>query len=299
MFKRFSLFLLTNILVIAMVSLVTSLLGIQGYLTSQGINYTALAIFCALWGTGGAIVSLLLSKFMAKKMMGVRVIDVEQMGPSERHLVGMVHRLAERAGLSGMPEVGVYDSQEVNAFATGPFRNSSLVAVSTGLLANMSEDEVEGVLGHEVTHVANGDMVTMTLIQGVINAFAMFFSRIVAYVISSALSSRDEGGGGMSYVIFFMLSIVFDIFFTFLGSFVTAAFSRWREFRADAGGARLAGRQKMIAALQRLQATSEVEDKRGPSIATLKISHRGGIMALLSTHPSLDIRIERLTSGGY
>ena len=206
----------------------------------------------------------------------------------------MIYHLASKAGLKKMPEVGIYHSPELNAFATGPSKNNSLVAVSSGLLMNMNRNEVEGVLGHEISHIANGDMVTMTLVQGVVNAFAMFFSRIFAYAISIALSRDDEKSGEFSYLTFSILTIIFDILFTMLGSILVASYSRWREYRADAGGAKLAGREKMIEALQRLQRTADIEDDRAPYLAALKIAHHNSWLAIFSTHPPMEKRIERL-----
>jgi heat shock protein HtpX len=193
MFKRVLLFLGTNILVIATISIVTHLLGLDTYLTTHGINYQSLAIFCAFWGSAGAFISLLMSKFIAKKSMGVQVIDPNAtQTDEERNILDIVHGLARRAGLKTLPEVGIYQSPELNAFATGPTKNNSLVAVSSGLLQRMNRDEIEGVLGHEISHVTNGDMVTMTLLQGVINAFALFLSRIIAYVLSMGAAGRDN-----------------------------------------------------------------------------------------------------------
>lgn len=297
MFKRVALFLLTNILVIATISIVLSLLGVHGYLARHGIDYKALLIFCTVWGMGGAFISLLISRWMAKFQLGVNVIDPPTASGEAAWLVSTVHRLARQAGLKKMPEVGIYDSPELNAFATGPSKNRSLVAVSSGLLQNMNHDEVEGVLGHELTHVSNGDMVTMMLIQGVVNAFALFLSRILSYAISSAMSRDNDG---FSYLAYYGFTILFDILFTILGSIVTATFSRWREYRADAGGARLAGRGKMISALQRLKAGVEIQDPRSPALSSLKISglNKGlGIIALFASHPPLDERIKRLQKG--
>ncbi len=302
MFKRVLLFLGTNILVIATISIVTHLLGLHTYLTTHGINYQSLAIFCAFWGTEGAFISLLMSKFIAKKSMGVQIIDTTHgtQTEEERNILDIVHGLARKAGLKTMPEVGIYQSPELNAFATGPTKNSSLVAVSSGLLQKMNRDEIEGVLGHEISHVTNGDMVTMTLLQGVINAFALFLSRIIAYVLSMGTAARDDnqesiaGPGPM----FYMLTMVFDVLFTLLGSILVATFSRYREYRADKGGANLAGRNNMISALQALQRTMEPEDARAPSLANLKISHKDtGFRALFSTHPPLTLRIARLQEG--
>lgn len=298
MFKRVLLFLGTNLLVITTISIVTHLLGLHAYLTAHGINYLSLAIFCVFWGTAGAFISLLMSKFIAKKSMGVQVIDPNaKQTEEERSLLDIVHDLARKAGLKTLPEVGIYPSPELNAFATGPTKNSSLVAVSSGLLQKMNRDEIEGVLGHEISHITNGDMVTMTLLQGVINAFALFLSRIIAYVISMGAAGRDTNqepiaGPGP---LFFMLTMVFDVLFTLLGSILVATFSRYREYRADRGGASLVGSNNMISALRALQRTMEPEDARAPSLANLKISHKStGFRALFSSHPPLALRITRL-----
>lgn len=294
MFKRVLLFLGTNLLVITTISLITNLLGLKPYLTAYGINYSQLAIFCAIWGTAGAFISLLLSKFIAKMAMGVVIIDPKRANSNEQFLVNIVYQLARKAGISKMPEVGIYHSPELNAFATGPSKNNSLVAVSSGLLSNMNQEEIEGVLGHEVSHIANGDMVTMMLVQGVINAFALFLSRVVAYAISVAMSRNNEKND-ISYMTFSILTLIFDILFTLLGSILVAAYSRWREYRADRGGAKLAGKQKMINALKRLQQGIGIEDDRAPSLAAFKIAHRSSWFELFSSHPPLEKRIERLT----
>jgi len=239
---------------------------------------------------------------MAKWMMGVKVIPPNAMDPTLRELVDTVHGLARGAGLPKLPEVGVYESDDVNAFATGPTKSRALVAVSTGFLNRMGDREVAGVLGHEVAHIANGDMVTMTLIQGVINAFVMFLSRVLAFVVSQALRSRDDrdsGGGWLQ----FLLVMVFQIVFSILGSIVVCWFSRWREFRADAGGARLAGRENMINALRALgrlhdPEVAAAEAKHAQAFQSLKISgKRGGFLSLLSTHPPIEERIARLEQG--
>lgn len=295
--KRIILFLATNLLVIATISIICTLFGITGYLNKHGIDYQMLAGFCLIWGFGGAFISLLLSKFMAKMAMGVVIINPRTATENEHYLLDMVHRLAKQAGLTTMPEVGVYHSQEVNAFATGPTKNNSLIAVSSGLLNSMNRNEVEGVLAHEVSHIANGDMVTMTLVQGVINAFALFLSRIIAYAISMASSRDGEHHNDTPGMAYYLLTMLFDIIFTLLGSILVAAFSRWREYRADAGGAKLAGRDKMVAALQRLKAGAGMEDDSAPSLATLKISHHPAWLEIFSTHPPIDKRIARLQSG--
>lgn len=296
MFKRIGYFLITNILVILTIQILVfvlqSFFGIDIYAAAGG--YGGIILISLVFGMGGSFISLMISKTMAKSMMGVQIVNENsQYG----EVVKMVHHFAKQAGLSKMPEVGIYNSPEVNAFATGPSKSNSLVAVSTGLLQRMDRDEVEGVLAHEVAHIQNGDMVTMTLIQGVVNAFVIFFSRILA----NAIASGDDENEGASPFMYFALVIALEIAFGILGSIVVAFFSRTREYRADRGGAELAGRDKMIRALQRLQAQFESGpiDKRGDALQTLKISNRGtGLMALLSTHPSLDKRIKAL-QGSY
>lgn len=295
--KRIGLFLLTNILVMASISILLKVFGFNGYMTQYGINYQSLMVFCLVWGMGGAFISLLLSRFMAKHAMGVQVIDPKRAGGVEAELVQRVHRLAKNAGISVMPEVGIYRSEELNAFATGPTKNRSLVAVSSGLLTRMSDEELEGVLAHEISHVANGDMVTLTLIQGVVNAFVMFLARVIAFAIAQALRDRDEKGEGMSYFAQMIVTFVLEMVFMVFGSMVVAAFSRWREYRADAGGARLAGRDAMVRALQKLQRTYEIidPDTSKPSIEAMKISgHKGRFGMLFASHPPLEDRIARL-----
>lgn len=289
-FKRIFMFLAVNVLVMVTINIVLSVLGVRPYLSERGISYDQLLIFCLVWGMGGAFISLGLSRILAKWMMGVRVIPENTTDPELRWLLGTVHRLAERAGLPAMPQVGVYDSPEVNAFATGPMRSRSLVAVSSGLLSRMERGQVEGVLGHEVAHIANGDMVTMTLIQGIVNAFVMFVARVIAYAVS--LNVREEN----RYMVHFGVTIALEILLSILGMVVVSYFSRSREFRADLGGAKLAGRDKMIAALQGLQRTvGMVESGEHKSLATLKISgKRGGLAMLFATHPPLETRIRRL-----
>ncbi|NBX69783.1 MAG: protease HtpX [Proteobacteria bacterium] len=295
MIKRIFLFVIVNILVVTTISLMLNLLGIRPYLTRSGIDYQALLAMCSVVGFTGAFISLAISRIMAKMMMGVQVIDPATARGEQKELVTLIHRLSQRAGLTTMPEVGIYNSPEVNAFATGPSKSRALVAVSTGLLNSMNPQAVEGVLGHEVAHIANGDMVTMTLVQGIVNTFVMFFARIAAWMLSSYLEGnrdREESRSvGMSY---YICSYVFEILFSLLGMFVVCYFSRRREFRADAGSAQFAGREKMISALQALKSQYERIDTSHPSVATLKISGRKGIWALLSTHPSLDDRIAAL-----
>ncbi len=290
--KRIFLFILTNILVIATVTIVTSLLGVQHWVGAYGINYESLLIFCLIWGFVGSGISLLLSKFMAKSMMGVKIVEAN--GPYGE-LVMKVHQMARQAGLSKMPEVGVYESPEVNAFATGPSRNNSLVAVSTGLLQQMNSDEVEGVLAHEVAHIANGDMVTLALIQGVVNAFVMFFARIAAFALSQAMrGNNDNERSNSSPFLQMILVMVFEVAFGFLAMFIVAYFSRIREYRADKGGAQFASRAKMIAALRKLKSRIDYVDDSRDNIKAMKISSKKGLMSFLSTHPSLDDRIAAL-----
>ncbi len=301
MTKRIFLLLMVNILVMTTITVILGLLRVGNLFPAGGL--AGLAVFCLVWGFGGAFISLGLSRLMAKWIMGVQVIPPNTSDPALQELVQTVHGLARGAGLPSLPEVGIYESDEVNAFATGPTKSRALVAVSTGLLNRMGSREVEGVLGHEVTHISNGDMVTMTLIQGVINAFVMFLSRVLAFVISQAMRSRDDrdsgGGGWMQY----LLVIVFQIFFSILGSIVVCWFSRWREFRADAGGARLAGRENMINALRALARLHDpevaaAEAKRAQAFQSLKISGQTrGLMALFATHPPIEERIARLEQG--
>jgi heat shock protein HtpX len=286
--KRIALFLATNIAVLLVLTVVINLLGVGQFLTKQGIDYRSLLVFSAVIGFGGAFISLLMSKTMAKWSTGARVIDGSE-GSTESWLVQTVKRLAERAGIA-MPEVAVYEGA-ANAFATGAFRNSALVAVSSGLLQSMSRDEVEAVLGHEVSHVANGDMVTLTLIQGVVNTFVVFLSRIVGYFVDRAVFRTERGVGPGFYITVIVCQIVFGV----LASIIVAWFSRRREFRADAGSATLLGTpQPMVAALARLGGLEP-----GALPASMKasgISDRAGVMALFSTHPPIEERIAALQS---
>ncbi|HLK10725.1 MAG TPA: protease HtpX [Candidatus Binatia bacterium] len=292
--KRIVLFLLVNFLVVLTVSILLDAFGVRPYLTRQGIDYRALLAFCLVWGMSGALVSLALSRVMAKAMMGVRVIDPSTPDPGAQGLLNIVGRLAHGAGLP-MPQVGVYDSDDLNAFATGPSRSRALVAVSSGLLRRMDRAEIEGVLGHELTHVANGDMVTMTLLQGVVNAFVMFLSRVLAWAIASSLRRNDDEAPSFGIVI--AVQLLLEVVFMILGSMVVAWFSRQREFRADAGGARLAGRQSMIGALTALARNLEAgppAEPAHPAFAALAISSSSRFVRLFATHPPLEERIARL-----
>jgi len=288
--KRIALFLLTNIAVVAVLGVVASLLGVNRFLTANGLNLGALLGFAAVIGFGGAIISLLISKPMAKWSSGVHVI-AQPRNADEAWLLQTVQNFAQKAGI-GMPEVGIYQGAP-NAFATGAFRDSALVAVSTGLLEGMTREEVEAVIGHEVAHIANGDMVTMTLIQGVMNTFVVFLSRVIGYAVDSFLRKNDDShsGPGMGY---YVTSIVLDIVLGFVAAMVVAWFSRQREFRADAGAAQLMGRkQPMIQALARLGGMHAGELPK--SVAALGIS--GNIGQLFSTHPPIEERIAALQNG--
>lgn len=294
-FKRIGLFLAVNALVVVTISIILNVLGVKPYITAYGLDYQALMIFCLIWGMGGAFISLALSRVMAKWMMGVQVIPPDTRDPELREVLQMVHELSRAAHLPAMPEVGIYESPEVNAFATGPTKSRSLVAVSSGLLHRMKREEIKGVIGHEVAHIANGDMVTMTLIQGVVNAFVMFLARVIAYALTMTRGNDGEERSGTP-MSFYVVQFVLEMVFMVLGSIVVAWFSRYREYRADAGGARLAGRGNMIQALEGLKRTFEdVDPSAQPAVQALKISSRpGGIMKLFSTHPPLEERIERL-----
>jgi len=296
LFKRIFLFIAVNILVVVTLSFTLNLLGVRPYLDANGIDYESLLIFCAVFGFGGAFISLALSRVMAKWMMGVKVIDPATASGEMKTLVNTIHRLAQKANLPAMPEVGIYDSPEVNAFATGPTKARALVAVSSGLLRQMDSAAVEGVLGHEIAHVANGDMVTMTLLQGVVNTFVMFFARVAAWAVGQAIAGNDRDDRRGSPMIQWVLVMVFEIAFSLLGAIVVAYFSRRREFRADSGGAKLAGREKMVHALQSLQSHFAVDEGQ-PALATLKINGKPkSFMSLFSTHPDLEKRIAVLRS---
>jgi len=284
--KRILLFVLTNVAVMAVLLVTTRILGVDRFLTANGLNMTALAGFSLVMGFGGAIISLLISKPMAKFSTGARVIDQPQ-NADEAWIVQTVQKFAEKAGI-GMPEVAIFEGAP-NAFATGAFKNSALVAVSTGLLQNMTREEVEAVIGHEVAHIANGDMVTMTLIQGVMNTFVVFLSRLIGYAVDSFLRrGSDSNGPGIGYMV---TTIVMDIVLGFLAAIIVAWFSRQREFRADAGAAQLMGRkQPMINALARLGGLTPGELPK--TMQALGIT--GGLGKLFSTHPPIEERIAAL-----
>ncbi len=289
--KRIALFMLTNIAVLAVISIVFNVLGLEPVIAeSTGLNLTSLLIMSALIGFAGSLISLSLSKWMALRSTGAKVI--ENPGNSqETWLKATVERQAQLANI-GTPDVAIYDSPEVNAFATGARRNSALVAVSTGLLNSMTQDEAEAVLAHEVSHVANGDMITLTLVQGVVNTFVIFLSRLVGYFVDKVVFKNDRGPG----IGYFVVSMAAQVLFGFLAMFVVTWFSRQREFRADAGGAQLAGTGKMIAALERLRAQQTAQAALPEQLAAFGIStaKSQGWRALLMTHPPLEDRIQAL-----
>ena len=285
--KRVFLFVVTNLAVLLVLSIVARLAGFAG---DPG-QMTSLLIFAAIFGMGGAFISLLLSKWTAKHAMGVQVITQPQ-SDAEQWLVNTVGNLARAANI-GMPEVGVFDSPQPNAFATGARKDAALVAVSTGLLRSMKRDEVEAVLGHEITHVSNGDMVTMALLQGVLNTFVIFLSRVVGSVVDRAVfGQRDnDRGGGIGY---FVTVMVLQVVFGVIASLIVCAFSRWREFRADAGGAHLSGREKMIGALEALKAANPEALPQQMRAFGIAGDAARGLAALMRTHPPLDERIAAL-----
>ena len=292
MFTRVGLFLATNFAILMVLGVSMQLLGIDAYLADGGLNLTGLLFMSAVIGFAGSFISLAMSKSMAKRSMGVRVIE-QPRSAEERWLVETVQRQARQAGI-GMPEVGIFDSPQPNAFATGMKRNAALVAVSTGLLHHMRPDEVEAVLGHEISHVANGDMVTMGLLQGVLNTFVIFFSRIIGHLIDRVIFKVERGYGPGYWIGSIFAQVILGI----LASMIAAWFSRRREYRADAGGAALAGRDKMVAALQRLQMGRVTEDLPGQLAAFGIAGGIGqGLAKLMATHPPLEVRISALQRG--
>ena len=291
--KRILLFLGTNLAIMLVLSFSVRLLGIQPYLAANGLNLGALLAFAAVMGFGGALISLAISKWSAKRALGVQVIDSPSTS-TEFWLVETVRKYAQEAGID-MPEVGIYDSPEVNAFATGMRRNAALIAVSTGLLQQMTRQEAEAVIGHEVAHAANGDMVTLALIQGVVNTFVIFLSRVIGYLVDRVVFKTERGNGPA----FFVTMIVAELVLGILASMIVMWFSRQREFRADTGGARLAGRQNMIAALERLKLahTAPLPDK----MAAFGIAGGlgSGLRRLFMTPPPLEERIAALKAAGH
>jgi heat shock protein HtpX len=293
---RILLFLGTNLAVILVASMTFRLLGFESILYNNGVDLDlqALLVFCALFGFGGSLISLLLSKKIAKWSTKAQVIDQPSNG-SERWLVDTVARLSEKAGI-GMPEVAIFPAQEPNAFATGASRNNALVAVSVGLLQQMNADEVEAVLGHEIGHVANGDMVTLALIQGVVNTFVMFLARVIGFFVDRVILKNEQGLG----IGYWVTTIVTEIVLAILASAIVAWFSRRREYRADTAGAQLAGRDKMISALERLKRSQDVPSAMPETLVAFGISSgmRQGLRAMFSTHPPLEDRINALRNAG-
>lgn len=297
--KRIFFFLMVNALVMISVIAAFSVISVFFPEILSNSSYV-LIIFSLLLGFGGAFISLFISKFAAKKFMGVQIIPKNTHNPEYRWIVDTTHRLARKAGLKKMPEVGIYESPELNAFATGPSRNNSLVAVSTGLMRSMNKDEVEGVLGHEVAHITNGDMVTMTLVQGVVNAVVILFTYIIMNIIDNLL--RDENGrGGLGFFMRYFVYNIIHAMLAFAAMPLVAFVSRMREYRADAGGASLAGREKMIQGLKVLQSYTGRVDTSHQSFATLKISNKpsSSLLRFWSTHPPIEERIRRLERGHY
>ncbi|WP_027857659.1 protease HtpX [Marinobacterium jannaschii] len=295
---RIVLFLATNLAVLLVASVTLSLLGVDHYVSGAGLNLGSLLVFCAVFGFAGSLISLFMSKWMAKKSTGTYIIE-QASNADEQWLLDTVADLARDAGIK-MPEVGIFNSQQSNAFATGWNKNDALVAVSTGLLQRFRQEEIRAVLAHEIGHVANGDMVTLALVQGVVNTFVMFFARIAAYAVDSFLKSDDEeenAGEGIGY---FITVFVFEILFGILASFVVAWFSRYREYRADAAGASLSSNHAMIGALQRLKAEYDMPgDLPGQMTAFGISSHlKQGISGLMASHPPLDDRIAALQKQG-
>lgn len=289
---RIGLFLLTNLAIIVVASITLNLLGVGSYLdqNGSGLNLTSLLIFCAVFGFAGSFISLFISKWLAKRSTGTRIIE-QARTPEERWLVETVAELAQKAGI-GMPEVGVFPAQQSNAFATGWNRNAALVAVSAGLLNRFDKNEIRAVLAHEIGHVANGDMVTLALIQGVVNTFVMFFARIIGHVVDRAVFKTENGHG----IGFYIVTFVAEIVLAFLATMIVAWFSRRREYRADYAGATLADRNSMISALQRLKAEAEVPNQMPDTLVAFGISSgfKQGLMAAFSTHPPLEDRIAAL-----
>jgi heat shock protein HtpX len=289
--KRIALFLATNLAIVFILSIVVSMLGLEPMLANGGLNLPSLLLFCAIFGMGGSFISLAMSKWSAKRMVGAQVIETPA-NSTEFWLVETVRRQAAVAGI-GMPEVAIYDAPDVNAFATGMSRNSALVAVSSGLLQSMSRDEAEAVLAHEVSHVANGDMVTLALIQGVVNTFVMFFSRVIGHVIDRVVFKNERGHGPAYFVTLIVAQMVLGV----LASIIVMWFSRQREFRADAGAASLEGKQKMIAALQRLQQAHTAPLPEQMAAQGISGGVGDGLKRLFMTHPPLEERIAALRAG--
>ncbi len=284
-FKRIFLFVALNLAILTMISIIMSIFNIRPYLSQYGINYVGLFVFCLIWGMGGALISLFLSRKMAKWIMKVELV------PASHSLHKTVARLARNAKLKAIPEVGIFPSDQINAFATGPTQKRSLVAVSSALLNKMDQDQIDAILGHEISHIANGDMVTMTLLQGVVNAFVMFLARVLAFALSSLGKGNNRRGMGGSYYLFVIL---FQLVFMVLGTMIICAYSRWREFRADKGGAKLTTTKAMVSALERLKPQHKAIPAGSMQAFMINNPVKKSWMRLFSTHPPLEERIDRL-----
>ncbi len=295
MFKRIVLFLAVNLLVMIagsfIISIVINFFGLGPVVGQAGTNYTTLMVICLVWGMVGSLISLRLSKWMAKRFYNIQVLSPT--GP-QGQLVQKVHVIARQAGLKKMPEVGIYESPEINAFATGHSKDSSIVAVSSGLLMKMDSEEAEGVLGHEISHIANGDMITMALLQGIINAFVMFFAHIATMIIDNMMRGDDNRGRGLGFFAGHFVYMGFQMLFGILAAPILMGFSRYREYRADAGSAKLCGKQKMIKALEKLKENYNQIKEEKPEFAAFQISSKRSFLELFSSHPPLEKRIEAL-----
>jgi len=297
---RIVLFLATNLAIVLVASLTLRVFGVEGYLRSQGINFTGLLIFCFIFGMVGSLISLLISKWMAKRSTGTVIIETPS-NTTEKWLLDTVAELSQEAGIK-TPEVGIFPAQQSNAFATGWKKDDALVAVSAGLLNRMSPEEVRAVLAHEIGHVANGDMVTLALIQGVVNTFVMFFARVVAQLIDGFLKSRSGGEGGLGFMGYFAVVMIAEIVFGIVASAIVAWFSRYREYRADEAGARLAGTGAMVSALARLKSETQLPDQMPDTLRAMAITKgqtRSLIERLFASHPPLDDRIRALQEASY
>ncbi|WNK19374.1 protease HtpX [Halomonas piscis] len=296
---RIVLFLATNLAVLLVASITLRLLGVESYLTSQGLNFTSLLIFCFVFGMAGSVVSLFISKWMAKRSTGTTIIE-RPSNATEQWLLDTVAELAQEAGIQ-TPEVGIFPAQQSNAFATGWNKDDALVAVSAGLLKRMGREEIRAVLAHEIGHVANGDMVTLALIQGVVNTFVMFFARVVAHLVDQFLRSDDDGGG-LGFFGYFAVVMVAEVIFGIAASTIVAWFSRFREYRADEAGARLAGSGAMIGALERLKAETQAADEMPDTLRAMAITQgqtRSLMEKLFASHPPLDDRIRAIREASY
>jgi heat shock protein HtpX len=297
MIKRVLLFLATNFLVMLTIYCMIQLLGLDSVIKAHGIGYTDIALVCAIWGTLGAFLSLLLTKFIIKMLLKIKLIRPTSTNIPERNILNIVHRYSRMAGLTHMPEVGIYRSPELNAFSIGSTRHHALIAISSGLLINMPQYEIEGMLAHEVSHIVNGDMVTLTLMQGVLNAFVLFFTSIISYGVSLLLKfshSDEKENRRISMLSYQVVTFTLSFSLTLLSRLMVSAFSRQREFLADTNSAELVGYDNMIATLRKLQIASELEDDHPSLLATFKMTRRPSLFKIFSTHPTLEKRISRL-----